>query len=144
MARNSTPVGERLAELLRDANRAGLRWRAIPGVSESTMSAIANDPARRMADDTAYAIDDGMGWQRGTAWALATGDIAEPVPRNGGGGSLSLVGGIGQARPHQRGADRGEELVASERDEIAAALVRIGQELVALGQRVADGPPAER
>lgn len=60
------------------------------------------------------------------------------------GGSLSLVGGIGQARPHQRGADRGEELVASERDEIAAALVRIGQELVALGQRVADGPPGER
>lgn len=60
-----------------------------------------------------------------------------------GGGSLSLVGGIGQARPHQRGADRGEELVASEREEIASALVRLGRELAELGERIASGPPSD-
>lgn len=81
---------------------------------------------------TYYGVDPGP-------WLDLVGYV---VPRRG---ALvgTVVSGSGQPLSHEQGARRGEELVASEREEIAAVLVRIGQELVELGQRVAVGPPAE-
>jgi hypothetical protein len=133
MARRTTPVGARLAGLLKEANRDGLRWKDIPRKSESTMSALANDPGRRMADDTAAAIDEGMGWAAGTAWKIAVGEITDPVPRVE--TPPGTVGGTRQAPGITKAGDRGEgELAANERKIVGEAARLLAQVAELLAQ----------
>lgn len=137
MAKPSVLVSARLRELVKEANQNGLKWKDIKAPSAATMTKVVNDHTYRMSDNTAKALDEVLGWEEGTARAIALGELRDPAYRR-----VEVpepdVSGMGKVVPIANGGGRGKGIMQDERDMIVRQLAEVGGSLAAVAQQLLD------
>lgn len=140
---NTHDVTPELKAVAERIQAAGWTWRKLEdsgGPSGTKMGQLLAGEGR-VRNDVLRKLDDTFGWEPGTALNLVS-----PVARvRRGALTLAVVGPPGQGRARGQGArptgDReDDEIVASERTEIAEALRHIGQQLIDLAEKVSTPP----